>query len=82
MFDLVAQDRPGAAFYHIYNSDTSTDWQRILRYLRAAGLSFLDAEPKEWLSRLEAIDKTAEEVPSLGLLDLWKSAVSSSSDGV
>lgn len=77
MFDLVAEDRSDTAFHHIYNPDTSVDWSQILEYLHAAGLQFNAVESKEWLRKLEAINKSADEVPSLGLLDLWKSAVSS-----
>jgi thioester reductase-like protein len=69
------------ALYHVVNPRLFNWTRDLLPMLRAAGLTFEQVSPQEWLERLAASNPDPAANPTIKLLDFWRGKYSTPSTG-
>ena len=57
---------------HIVNNDRTSRWSDLLQWMHEDGVHFEVVQPREWIKRLEDLQKQRHEHPALRLLGMWQ----------
>lgn len=57
---------------HIVNNDRTTRWSDLLQWMHEDGVLFEVVQPREWVKRLEPLQKQRHDHPALRLLGMWQ----------
>lgn len=73
--EYEAHDREGPFVYHVLNDvEPAATWDDLARWVKQLDSSVAIVEPKTWLEKMDELQGTKPDHPSLKLLGLWKTA--------